>query len=154
LGIDELILWDWGDGRVAQRPHEEAVAELVEVMRRTRPDVVITFGPDGISGHPDHVAISHLTTEAFRQYCVEMVDQAGEPQLYYVVRSAAILSCCLKRKKATDVLPVTTRINIRCSWPQKIAAMRAYQSQKHLIDALQKDVKAWNTRDELFHRAY
>jgi LmbE family N-acetylglucosaminyl deacetylase len=33
-------------------------------MRRIRPDVVLTFGPDGAYGHPDHVAISQFTTAA------------------------------------------------------------------------------------------
>ena len=33
-------------------------------LRRLRPDVVITFGPDGAYGHPDHIAISQFTTAA------------------------------------------------------------------------------------------
>jgi LmbE family N-acetylglucosaminyl deacetylase len=33
-------------------------------MRRVRPDVVVTFGPDGAYGHPDHIAISQFTTAA------------------------------------------------------------------------------------------
>ena len=35
-------------------------------IRRFRPQVVLTFGPDGLYGHPDHIAISNHTTEAFR----------------------------------------------------------------------------------------
>ena len=30
-------------------------------MRRVKPHVVITFGPDGAYGHPDHIAISQFT---------------------------------------------------------------------------------------------
>ena len=37
---------------------------LVRHVRRIRPDVVVTFGPDGAYGHPDHVAISQFTTAA------------------------------------------------------------------------------------------
>ena len=33
-------------------------------LRRVRPDVVVTFGPDGAYGHPDHIAISQFTTAA------------------------------------------------------------------------------------------
>ena len=44
--------------------------ELVTAIRRHRPHVVITFDPDGVNLHPDHVAISQFTTAA-------MV--AGEP---------------------------------------------------------------------------
>jgi LmbE family N-acetylglucosaminyl deacetylase len=44
----------------------EVVEHLVLEMRRFRPQVVLTFGPDGLYGHPDHIAISNHTTEAFR----------------------------------------------------------------------------------------
>ncbi len=43
----------------------EVVGRLVWEVRRFRPQVVLTFGPDGLYGHPDHIAISHHTTEAF-----------------------------------------------------------------------------------------
>ena len=33
-------------------------------IRRVRPHVVLTFGPEGGYGHPDHIAISQLTTSA------------------------------------------------------------------------------------------
>jgi LmbE family N-acetylglucosaminyl deacetylase len=39
---------------------------IADIMRRFDPDTVVTFGADGGYGHPDHVAISGLTTQAFR----------------------------------------------------------------------------------------
>ena len=44
----------------------EVVERLVLEMRRFRPQVVLTFGSDGLYGHPDHIAISNHATEAFR----------------------------------------------------------------------------------------
>ncbi len=44
----------------------EVLERLVLEIRRFRPQVVLTFGPDGLYGHPDHIAISNHTTEAFR----------------------------------------------------------------------------------------
>ena len=41
-------------------------AAVTGIVRRFDPDTVITFGADGGYGHPDHVAISGLTTQAFR----------------------------------------------------------------------------------------
>ena len=40
-------------------------------MREERPDVVGTFGPDGITGHPDHVRIGAATDEAFDRVAAE-----------------------------------------------------------------------------------
>jgi LmbE family N-acetylglucosaminyl deacetylase len=45
-------------------PVNEAIAKIVAHLRRVRPQVVITFGPEGGYGHPDHIAISQLTTAA------------------------------------------------------------------------------------------
>ena len=40
------------------------VALTSELLREIDPDVVITFGPDGFSGHPDHVAVGAAVTAA------------------------------------------------------------------------------------------
>ncbi len=47
-------------------PVEEVVERLVLEMRRFRPQVVLTFEPGGLYGHPDHIAICHHTTQAFQ----------------------------------------------------------------------------------------
>ena len=48
-------------------PDQEMVEILVEEIRRFRPQVVLTFEPGGLYGHPDHIAISRQTTEAVRR---------------------------------------------------------------------------------------
>ena len=65
LGIDSNVrVLDFGDGTLPR--HRSAVAAaIVDCMREVRPDAVVTFAPDGGYGHPDHMVISELTTEAF-----------------------------------------------------------------------------------------
>ncbi|CAN7310474.1 PIG-L deacetylase family protein [Knoellia sp. LjRoot47] len=58
LGHPDGRLGDVGDG---------LVDEVAEVLRAERPDVVVTFGPDGVTGHPDHVAIGATTERAFHR---------------------------------------------------------------------------------------
>jgi LmbE family N-acetylglucosaminyl deacetylase len=48
-------------------PAEEVVERLVLEVRRFRPQVVLTFEPGGLYGHPDHIAISRHATQAFHQ---------------------------------------------------------------------------------------
>lgn len=151
LGVDELVLFDWGDGEVSKRPAEQTISELLAMMQRTRPAVVLTFGPDGISGHADHVAISQRATSAFHRYRRETVDA---PRLYYVIRSAAIPSCCVQLAETTVSLPVTTSIDIRSVWQRKVKAMQAYRSQSHLLATLRKNQKAWRAREEFFHQTF
>jgi LmbE family N-acetylglucosaminyl deacetylase len=46
-------------------PAEQVVRQLAELIRRIRPDVVMTFEPNGGYGHPDHIAIHQHTVAAF-----------------------------------------------------------------------------------------
>lgn len=53
------------DGRLDQVDRQVLVRSVSKILVEEAPDVVATFGPDGITGHPDHVAVGHATTEAF-----------------------------------------------------------------------------------------
>jgi len=64
LSLHEVHFLDYIDGELDQAPHEEAVAKIVDHIRRIQPDVIITFPPDGVYGHPDHIAICQFTTTA------------------------------------------------------------------------------------------
>lgn len=65
LGIDRICFLDLQDGRLNAYPHPDVEGKIVEMIRLVKPQVVITFGPEGITGHHDHIAISHFTTDAF-----------------------------------------------------------------------------------------
>jgi LmbE family N-acetylglucosaminyl deacetylase len=64
LKIHELILLDYIDGDLDQAHPAEVIAQLVSQIRRIRPQVVLTFDPYGVYGHPDHIAISQFTLAA------------------------------------------------------------------------------------------
>ena len=65
LGVQRVQVLDYADGTLQQN-RSSLRAAITGIMRRFDPDTVVTFGADGGYGHPDHVAISELTTEAFR----------------------------------------------------------------------------------------
>ncbi len=79
LGVGELVLLGYRDsgmagtpdndrpGAFAQAPEDEVVARLVGLIRKLRPDVVVTFDPNGGYGHPDHVAVHNHTVKAFNE---------------------------------------------------------------------------------------
>src|SRR6202163_495454 len=64
LGVHELSVLDYGDQQIDRANPRDVIAAIAGHIRRVRPDVVVTFGPDGAYGHPDHIAISQLTTAA------------------------------------------------------------------------------------------
>lgn len=77
LGVHESEILGYPDGGCDGVDHEAAVAAISATIRRARPDVVVTFGPDGITGHPDHVAVGRWATDAAAR-------TGGAPVLYAV----------------------------------------------------------------------
>ena len=64
LGINRTVFLDEIDGELGQADSGRVIERLVAEIRQVRPQVVVTFGSDGAYGHPDHIAISQLTTAA------------------------------------------------------------------------------------------
>ena len=64
LGIDELELLHYADRGLASAPPDEIRGKLVAAIRRLRPPVVITFDPNGVNNHPDHVACGRFSMDA------------------------------------------------------------------------------------------
>jgi LmbE family N-acetylglucosaminyl deacetylase len=77
VGVRQLIFLDYRDSGMAGTPEnadprafvnapaEEVVPRLVGIIRRVRPQVVVTFEPNGGYGHPDHITIHCHTVTAF-----------------------------------------------------------------------------------------
>ncbi len=64
LGVTQVALLDHVDGTLAGLDLAALVTEVRDVVDAFDPDVVITFGPDGAYGHPDHVTIGRAATAA------------------------------------------------------------------------------------------
>ena len=64
LGIHRVHLLDYEDKKLAEAEPDRIRAELVGLIRRHRPHVVVTFDPNGLTGHTDHLAISRFTSDA------------------------------------------------------------------------------------------
>ncbi|MCW2679078.1 MAG: 1D-myo-inosityl-2-acetamido-2-deoxy-alpha-D-glucopyranoside deacetylase [Frankiales bacterium] len=132
---------------------DEAVAELVAVVREVRPQVVVTYDSNGGYGHPDHVQAHRVTVAAF--------DAAGDPsygpqlgepwqpsKLYFsavprsvlqagidLLREAGDTSGFFGVERAEDLpfgVPdeqVTTEVDAADELEAKVAAMRAHKTQ-------------------------
>jgi LmbE family N-acetylglucosaminyl deacetylase len=67
LGVTEHHWLDHPDGGCADADPAAAIGALAELIDQVRPDTVLTFAPDGLTGHPDHRTVSDWTTAAFRR---------------------------------------------------------------------------------------
>ena len=64
LGIKGLYFLDYSDGEVDGAAHADAIGKIATHIRRTMPQVVVTFPPDGNYGHPDHIAVGQFKSAA------------------------------------------------------------------------------------------
>jgi LmbE family N-acetylglucosaminyl deacetylase len=74
LGVRVLRMLDYSEGDLDRVDFDQLVSRLVEPIRMHRPEVILSFGPDGITGDPDHVVLSRAVSAAYAR--------AGEPLAY------------------------------------------------------------------------
>ena len=126
LGIRTLEFLGFVDGRLSEIDEESAVARLFDTLRRARPDVVITFGPEGITGHPDHLAVHRWTTAAF-----DRLSQlpGGPHRLYYIAPSPATEQGCGVPPAAESVGGPVAFVDVGRFLVAKVRAAQQHRSQ-------------------------
>lgn len=65
LGIQRLEWLDWPDGGVQTVPESQAIAQLVAIIRRLRPHILLTHPSHGGYPHPDHIGLHQRVVGAF-----------------------------------------------------------------------------------------
>jgi LmbE family N-acetylglucosaminyl deacetylase len=149
LGVREVTVLGYPDGGLDAVAPEIAQRAIADHLCRIRPQVVVTFGPEGAYGHPDHIAISQFTTAAI------MRTGAGRDpvvsKLYYIAWSAATWGAYQAAlKKLTSVVDgverhvvptpdwgITTRIDTSAAWPAVWRAVQCHRTQMSIYANLQ-----------------
>jgi LmbE family N-acetylglucosaminyl deacetylase len=65
LGVRVLRVLDYAEEFLGDVDFDHLVERIVEPIRMHRPEVILSFGPDGVTGDADHVAIGRATEAAF-----------------------------------------------------------------------------------------
>jgi LmbE family N-acetylglucosaminyl deacetylase len=55
------------DGQCPDVPADAGAAAVRRLLQQVRPDTIVTFGPDGLTGHTDHMAVSGWVDQAWKQ---------------------------------------------------------------------------------------
>jgi LmbE family N-acetylglucosaminyl deacetylase len=135
LGIASVTLGRHADGALALADPDVVMGEIVRLIRRERPAVVVTFGPEGApTRHRDHRAISRLataavlladTTTAYREQLAEGLAPHRPDRLCYVTWPAPGPGDELD----TEGQPSEIRIPVRPWLPRKQLAFEAHRTQ-------------------------
>jgi LmbE family N-acetylglucosaminyl deacetylase len=167
LGVSELTLLGYMDGELDRADPTEATARIVAALRAFRPQVVVTFGPDGGYGHPDHVAISQFTTAAVA-VCADPTYAPGAApphrvaKLYYMADTQEVAQVfrevgweltmhvdgVTRRLVVWEEWMISARVDAGELWPQVWAAVACHRSQLPNF----AEIEAWPP--ELHRRAW
>jgi LmbE family N-acetylglucosaminyl deacetylase len=139
LGIREVVFLGFLDRELSSLPRERIVAKAVEQVRRIRPHVVIGFGPEGVSRHPDHVIMSAVALEAFEAAAdpARFPIPAGEGsgpwaahKLYRFEIAQEILAAWDAPLAGVPRDTLTTFIDTSAYVDAKLAALRCHRTQE------------------------
>jgi len=136
LGAAEPVLYDFGDGKLGEivRPPASSLARLRDRLAATiaeeRPDIVITWGPDGGYGHPDHRLVTALATQ---------VVEAGEARpllLYFAIARGTLPPVPQVIEQGwAETAPGLVTVHARFEPQDLAAAARAFDCHKSQYDA-------------------
>jgi LmbE family N-acetylglucosaminyl deacetylase len=132
IGLDEVSILDgYADGAVADEPFDRLVEEIAAWLMDRRPAAVITFGPHGVTGHPDHIAVGNAT-----RWAVERLAEAGlAPNAVYVI-SPVFDPGGNRYDLSPEEQAATHRIDITDVADRKLAALECHASQSDLAEVV------------------
>jgi aromatic-L-amino-acid/L-tryptophan decarboxylase len=157
LGVSDLTVLDYHDQMLDRADAQDAIRKIVAHIRRLRPQVVVTFAPDGSYGHPDHIAISQMATSATVAAADPGFDAGGDSahtvsKMYYLAWPSstwAVYEKAFRRlvsrvdgvdRQATPWpdWALTTVIDTRRWWPTVWKAVVCHESQVTAYAKLQE----------------
>ena len=148
---------DYADAHLHRIDLYSVVAELTRRMRQIRPQVVLTFGPEGgVTGHPDHGMAGIFASLAFQwagrsnRFPEQLNDGAGpyRPQKLYYAAAPFVLP----NRQPISPPPATLTINIGKFLEDKIRAFQCHTSQAPLFPIFEGGVRQRGAQEE-FHLA-
>lgn len=148
------------DGGIADLPFEDVVAAVVPILVEEDPAVVVTFGPDGIFGHPDHITVGAATDEAFRR--LRSLGRSGLRRLLHGAVPQTVFERWNAQRAAMGLhvfdptqtyhmrgVPdeqIGVTVNTRAVAARVVAGLQEHRSQHHVMSDDPTDTEQWERR--------
>jgi LmbE family N-acetylglucosaminyl deacetylase len=158
------------DGGLKDVPRDELVQRVAALLGEARPHVVVTFGPEGITRHEDHIAIGQAATEAFHQARDAAGKGAGFARLFYNAVPQSELEAFWQAVRAEGIdmgdpdgpfMPrgvpdhtVTARVDGSDVWERKLQALRAHRTQASDLTSIPLSIQKEFLAAESFVQAW
>jgi LmbE family N-acetylglucosaminyl deacetylase len=162
IGDVEQFWLGYKDGKMVNTNAQSAVDEIVSIIKVFKPDTVITFEPNGITGHEDHKLISMWSNLAVEQsgMCIQILhavesrekyeqtgrDLDGEFNIFFNIKEPVLVA-----ERDADVLVKLEGKILEC----KMCCLKAHSSQtsQMLSDASGREALKLFASTECFLKA-
>jgi LmbE family N-acetylglucosaminyl deacetylase len=164
--VEFLRYEDW---RLPEASFEEVVERVAGILLEARPHVVVTFGPDGVTHHQDHVRAGEIGMEAFHRARRDGSDgqflrlyhaclRRSSMDAYYAAAAARGLplgdqDTPLNQVGVADEL-ITVDIDVMPVYERKVEAIRAHRSQIGELERIPRDLQPLHLAHECFVLAW
>lgn len=126
LGVKEVIFFDFADGSLSNSLYHKLESKIMEVVDRVNPEILLTFGENGISGHIDHIVCSMVSSFIFQKtksikeiwYNVILKNVSDRYKDYFIYFPDGE-----KKENVDEIVDITDVLDL------KIAAIKAHESQ-------------------------
>ncbi|MEU6562971.1 PIG-L family deacetylase [Nocardia nova] len=147
LGIDHVELlgyrdsgmdgWDGNHDPEAFRniPVEQSTARLADLMRRYRPQVVVTYDENGNYGHPDHIQANRIAVAAAEATGIPdklyytAIPREGSQEMFATLRAQGLVDFDMPEDFGTPMDLITAIVDVSSHAQRKVKALEAHGSQ-------------------------
>jgi LmbE family N-acetylglucosaminyl deacetylase len=163
--IEFLRYTDW---HVPDAPFEEAVERVRGILAETEPDIVVTFGPEGMTHHHDHIRAGEIGTEAFHRAresasggfarLLHVALRRSTMDAYYAAVSARGLpfgdqDAFLNPVGVADET-IAVDVDVTDVYERKVAAISQHRSQIGELEHVPRDLRPFHLAHECFVQAW
>ncbi|RJQ26787.1 PIG-L family deacetylase [Candidatus Parcubacteria bacterium] len=156
LGISEIFFLDYIDGELEKVGVEKLEKDVLKILRKENPDIVITFDKRGGSNHPDHKVMSVAATGAFNKFsekakkCVRLYHTAVPRSYIKKFEEAGFEYKAFGKVMGVPDDEITTVVDISAAYKKKLEAFKCYQTQRLDWERILKRVKVIDAKKEYF----
>ncbi len=128
LKLDKLSFMGYIDKTLQDLEPHRPIEKILKHIEEFKPQVIITYGPTGISKHPDHITVHHWVNRAFR------MSEYPQKLYYYTIPKELLL------KRHPDLIDgdgeITTAIDVSSYHDVKKEAVLCHQTQRFSIERI------------------
>lgn len=123
LNLQQPIIWEYPDGQLADYDPEIIIQRILLLMQAIQPQVVLSFGPDGLSGHPDHIAMGNAAAVAFHRY------RQASALYQLAVPISVAQSLGMRQIRGVADSQISFAVDVTSVWDVKMKAIHCHATQ-------------------------